>query len=84
MGEELECDREQENLCGRYAVAVKRSGVVIGHLPRKISRVCSLFLRREGVISYTGTGLEIGNYYLSSIDRISTRLSQTYVYNDAC
>ena len=68
MGEELECDREPENSCGRYAVAVKRSG----------SRVCSLFLRRGSVISYTGTGLEIGNYFLSSIDRTSTRLSRTY------
>ena len=92
MGEELECDREPENSCDRYTVAVKRSGVVIGHLPRKISRVCSLFLRRGGVISYTGTGLEIGNYYSSSIDRTSTRLSRTYtitytytyVCNDAC
>ena len=49
IGEELECDREPGNSCDRYAVAVKRSGVVIGHLPRKVSRVCSLFLRRGGV-----------------------------------
>ena len=39
----------------------------MGHLPRKLSRVCSLFLRRGGGISCTGTGLEIvqnrhGNY----------------------
>ena len=56
IGEKLECDREPENSCDRYAVAVKRSGVVIGHLPRKLSRVCSLFLRRGGVISCTVTG----------------------------
>ena len=56
IGEELECDREPGNSCDRYAVAVKRSGVVIGHLPRKVSRVCSLFLRRGGVISCTVTG----------------------------
>ena len=56
IGEELECDREPENSCDRYAVCVKRSGVVIGHLPRKLSRVCSLFLRRGGVISCTVTG----------------------------
>ena len=63
MGEELECDREPENSCD--------------HWPQKISRVCSLFLRRGGVISCTGTVLEIvqnrhGNYYSSSIDRVST------------
>ena len=33
IGEELECDQEPENSCGRYAVAMKRSGVVVGHLP---------------------------------------------------
>ena len=33
-----------------YAVAVIRSGLVVGHLPKKISRVCSLFLRRGGTI----------------------------------
>ena len=56
IGEELECDRQPENSSDRYAVAVKRSGVVIGHLPRKLSRVCSLFLRRGGVISCMVTG----------------------------
>ena len=28
---------------------LKRSGVIIGHLPRKLSRVCSLFLRCGGL-----------------------------------
>ena len=56
IGKELECDREPQNSCDCYAVAVKKSGVVIGHLPRKLSRVCSLFLRRGGVISCTVTG----------------------------
>ena len=46
MGEELECDREPENSYDHYTVAVKGSGVVIGHLPRKLLRVCSLFSRR--------------------------------------
>ena len=40
----------------RYAVAVKTDGPVIGHLPRKVSRVCSLFLRRGGHIHCTVTG----------------------------
>ena len=44
---------EQENSCDRYVVAVKRNEVVIGHLPRKLSRVCPLFLRHGGVISCT-------------------------------
>ena len=56
IGDELECDREPENSCDRYAVCVKRSGVIIDHLLRKLSSVCSLFLRRGGVISCTVTG----------------------------
>ena len=41
----LICERELHNGRDRYAVAVKKSGTIIGHLPRKLSRVCSLFLR---------------------------------------
>ena len=50
VGEVLVCEREQRNAADRYAVAVKKDGTVIGHLPRKVSRVCSLFLRRGGTI----------------------------------
>ena len=54
-GEELTCEREPHNVQDRYAVSVKR-GVVVGHLPRKISRLCSLFLRRGGIIICTVSG----------------------------
>ena len=47
VGEVLACEREPRNATDRYAVAVKKDGTIIGHLPRKVSRVCSLFLRRE-------------------------------------
>ena len=55
VGEELECDREHGNTKDRYAVAVRRQGIVIGHLPRKLSRLCC-----GGVISCTVTG---GRWY---------------------
>ena len=48
--ETLDCGREPTNASDRYAVAVVRGCVIIGHLPRKISRVCSIFLRRGGTI----------------------------------
>ena len=41
---------EPTNTIDQYTVAVIRSGLVVGHLPKKISRVCSLFLRRGGTI----------------------------------
>ena len=50
IGEILTCERDRHNTTDRYAVAVMKSGIVVGHLPRKISRMCSLFLRRGGNI----------------------------------
>ena len=55
VGEELSCVREV-NYRDPFAVAVMRSGVVVGHVPRKISSVCSMFLRRGGTISCSVTG----------------------------
>ena len=56
IGENLICRREPTNERDRYAVAVTKDGTVIGHLPRKVSRVCSLFLRRGGTIDCVVTG----------------------------
>ena len=56
IGEELPCEREIGNERDRYEVAVKRDGTIIGHLPRKISRPCSLFLRRRNRITCRVTG----------------------------
>ena len=33
-----------------------KNGTVIGHLPQKVSRVCSLFLRKGGTIDCVVTG----------------------------
>ena len=41
VSEVLVCEREPRNVEDRYAVAEKKDGTVIGHLPRKISRICS-------------------------------------------
>ncbi len=48
--------RESTDGRDRYAVAVIKDGVAIGHLPRKVLRVCSLFLRRGGTIHCRVTG----------------------------
>ena len=42
--EELECRREPSNLKDYYAIAVIGEEVIVGHLPRKISVACSLFV----------------------------------------
>ena len=52
----LTCERESDNTLDRYAVAVKMEGNIVGHLPRKPTGVCSLFLRRGDTIDCTVTG----------------------------
>lgn len=62
IGKNLPCEREPGNLVDPYAVAViQRSGsssssTVVGHVPRKISAACSLFLCKNGDITCTITG----------------------------
>ena len=40
-----------------YAIAVKKDEIVVGHLPRKISCICSIFIQRGGEICCTVTNL---------------------------
>ncbi len=50
-GQLLQCRRETSNGHDPFAVAVIRDGTIVGHLPRKQSAVCSLFMRRHGTIT---------------------------------
>ena len=49
IGDELDCRREPSNIVDRYAVAVMKSGIVVGHSLKKLSHT-SLFIRRGSVI----------------------------------
>ena len=48
VGENLTCIREPGNVRDPYAVAVTtpESSTIVGHVPRKMSALCSLFLRK--------------------------------------
>ena len=48
VGENLTCIREPGNIRDPYAVAVTKpeSSTIVGHVPRKMSAICSLFLRK--------------------------------------
>ena len=48
--------RECGNKEDPYAVAIKKGGSVVGHLPRAISCVCTIFIRKHGTITCTITG----------------------------
>ena len=56
VGEELPCQREVSNWVDVFAVAVMRGETVVGHVPKKISSVCSLYLRQDGSIVCRVTG----------------------------
>ena len=49
INEELVCAQESGNSHDPYAVAIKKGSVVVGHVPRKISAICLLFLRVETI-----------------------------------
>ena len=50
VGEELPCQREPDNRQDPFAVAVVRLQVTVGHIPRRISSICSMFLRPSGSV----------------------------------
>ena len=54
MEEELSCEREIGNAQDTHTVAIRKTidGEVttVGHVPRHISSICSIFIRRGGVI----------------------------------
>ena len=50
-GERLPCETEDMNPMDPYAVAIKNRREVIGHVPRKISAACFLFIQRGGTLN---------------------------------
>ena len=56
IGETLLCQREVGNVYDTFAVAIKKDGEVVGHCPRKISALCSIFIRRGGKITCQVSG----------------------------
>ena len=54
-GTELPCEREICNANDPFAIAIKKvtptaGNVTVGHTPRAISSVCSVFIHRGGII----------------------------------
>jgi len=54
IGEELPCERKPGNSHDPYAVAVKKEiggrNQIVGHVPRRLSTICSLFIRKGGLL----------------------------------
>jgi len=56
IGSELPCYPEPDNDEDRYAVAIMDGTNVVGHMPRKISYICHIFLLHSGSIICRVTG----------------------------
>ena len=50
IGEELVCSPQMNNPHDCYAVAVCKSGTIVGHVPKIMSRLCWLFLNKSGTV----------------------------------
>ena len=50
VDEQSECKPEPRNQ-DLYAVAVLKNDAVVGHVPRKISAACTMFIRKRGTIN---------------------------------
>ena len=58
LGEELNCEKEIGNVVDQYAVAVKKpdTAETVGHVPKRISRMCISFLQQGYALTATVTG----------------------------
>lgn len=56
IGEELYLEPEESNEHDEYAVAVRKDGETIGHVPRSFSRISWYFLKHAGEIRCVITG----------------------------
>ena len=56
INQELSCRREFNNMEDPYAMTIINNDTIVGHVPRKISAIGLMFLRKGGVITCTITG----------------------------
>ena len=88
MGEVLVCERELGNQHDRYAVALKKNGETVGHVPRNLSRPCYYGLlagsRMHGRVAgergnTRDNGLEVPMVYTIKGPRSNVETIVTYV-----
>lgn len=49
-GEELTTKRENDNLFDKYAISVLKDNIVVGHVPKEISKLVAFFIKHGGVL----------------------------------
>ena len=74
VGEVLTVARETDNTADRFAIAVTKDDMIVGHVPREFSKLCWHFLRHGGTIACEVTGRR----KRSSTSSISCRIRIAY------
>ena len=77
LGEVLKCEREPDNAHDNYAVSVLKRRQIVGHVPRAISRPCSVFIRNGGIIKCTVTG---SHRYSADLEQGGMEIPCTYCF----
>lgn len=56
VGEVLEVQEELDNHHDSYALCILKAGIIVGHVPREVSRIFTFFIRHGGTITSEVTG----------------------------
>ena len=65
LGELLSAEREPGNSENRFAVRLRKDGKTVGHVPREISKLCRLFIRRGSITAEITSTSKIATAYSS-------------------
>ena len=74
----LEKVMENDNSNDKFAVAVSRNNTIVGHVPRKFSSFCSIFLRKGGSVMCEVTGRR---QYSLDLPQGGMEIPCVYVFN---
>ena len=70
VGDEFELEIEEPNRHDRYAVVIKVSGDIVGHVPREFSKIVYYFIKNGG--RATGGIYYSASFYLAIHTHLST------------
>ena len=83
VGEVLLVEQEDHNPENCFAVAILKSGEIVGHVPREISRIIWYFIEHDGTVSCEvtgprkqGVGLVVPCHYTFCAKKLISKLHQ--------
>ena len=84
VGEELSLEQEHGNSHDFYAITVKKDGLIVGRVPRELSKLFWTFLSNGGQVTgrrKRGRGLEVPcTYKIQGKDELVEKLKKLELY----